>query len=93
MRYAPGLLQYSLEFPRPRQAHIQFRLPGSFIPYTLRLCQHALRFLLFPKYLLHIHAGFLQHFGFEVRIDVGRRLIIRVAQHFHGDQRFHACLE
>ena len=28
-----------------------------------------------------------------MRVDVGRGLVIRVAQYFHGDQRFHACLE
>lgn len=93
MRYAPGLLQYSLEFSRPRKAHIQYRLPGSLVSCSLRLRQRTFRFLLPAEYVLHIHAGFLHHFGFEVRVDVGRGLVIRVAQYFHGDQRFHACLE
>ena len=93
MRYAPGLLQYSLEFSRPRKAHIQYRLPGSLIPCGLRLGQRAFRFLLPAEYVLHIHAGFLHHFGFEMGVDFGRGLLIRVAQYFHGDQRFHACLK
>lgn len=88
-----GLCCFILEFPRPRQAHIQHRFPGSLIPRSLCLRQRAFRFLLAAEYILHIHTGFLHHFGFEVRVDVGRGLVIRVAQYFHGDQRFHACLE
>ena len=85
-------IQYS-KFPRPRQAHIQYRFPGSFVPCGLRLGQYAFSFLLSPEYVLHIHAGFLHHFGFEVRVDVRRGLIIRVAQYLHGDQRLHTGLK
>ena len=90
MRYAPGLLQYSLEFSRPRKAHIQYRLAGSLVPCGLRLRQCTFRFLLPAEYILHIHAGFLHHFGFEMGVDVGRGLVICVAQYLHGDQRFNA---
>ena len=74
-----------LEFPRPRQAHIQYWFPGAFIPCGLRLGQCAFRFLFPAEYILHIHARLLHHFGFEVRVDVGRGLVIRVAQYLHGD--------
>lgn len=41
------------KLPRPRQAHIQHRLPGSFIPCGLHLDQCAFRFLLLAEYILH----------------------------------------
>ena len=34
-----------------------------------------------------------EDFGLEMRVDIRRSLVIRVAKYFHGDQRFHACLE
>lgn len=85
-----GLCCFILEFPRPRKAHIQYRLPGSLVSCSLRLGQRAFRFLLPAEYVLHIHDGFLHHFGFEVRVDVGRGLVIRVSQYLHGNQRLYS---
>lgn len=82
-----------LELPRPRQAHIQYRLPRSLIPWGLRLGQYAFGFLLAAEYIFHIHTGFFHHVGFEVRIDIGRDLVVRVAQYFQGDQRLNTYFE
>ena len=38
----------------------------------MRLRQRAFRFLLPAEYVLHIHTGFLHHFGLEVRVDIRR---------------------
>ena len=83
--YASWPLACLSKFPRPRQAHIQYRFPGTLIPSGLRFRQCAFRFLLPAEYILHIHAGFLHHFGFEMGVDVCRGLVIRVAQYLHGD--------
>ena len=72
---------YSLESSRPRQAGIHSWFPRSLFLRALSLGQYALCFLLAAEYFLHIRAGFLHHFGFEVRVDVGRSLVIRVAQY------------
>ena len=60
---------------------------------ALGLGQYAFGFLLPSEYFFHIHAGFLHHLGIEVRVDIGRSLIVRMAQYLHGNQRFHTRLE
>ena len=50
-----GFYRIILEFSRPRQAHIQYRLPGTFIPCGLRLTLHAPDFLLPAKYTASIN--------------------------------------
>lgn len=61
---------------RPRQTHIQYRLPGSLILGGLHPGQCAFRFLLPAEHILHVHAGFLHHFEFEVRADVCHGLLL-----------------
>lgn len=51
--YASWPLACLSKFPRPRQAHIQYRFPGTLIPSGLRFRQCAFRFLLPAEYILH----------------------------------------
>lgn len=84
---------YSLESSCPRQAGIHSRFSRSLFLSALGLGEYTFGFLLPAEYFFHIHAGFLHHLGIEVRVDIGRCLVVRVAQYLHGNQRFHACLE
>ena len=84
---------YPLKSSSPRQAGIHSRFPRSLFLRALGLGQYAFGFLLTAEYFFYIHAGFLHHLGIEVRVDIGRCLVVRVAQYLHGNQRFHACLE
>ena len=92
-RWASWPSLYPLESSSPRQAGIHSWFPRSLFLRALGLGQYAFGFLLPVEYFFHIHAGFLHHLGIEVRVDVGRSLVVRVAQYFHGNQRFRACLK